>query len=396
MRVYELLITFLPILAVYKSPIPGVDFGTFCALFSFPFTNKHIKFYSNKVFWLLLGYVLLDTVFNLLGHTEHYSTTTSILMRTFRFLLMMTILPGIDREKNFDIHFFLKCLRWVTLFVCIYAILQSISFHFTGYKLINVIAPTKQGVVFHNSLRQYETIYRPPSIFLEPSAVTYYIVPFLCFCLFEPNYELYVNSKSGLRDAIIITIGVLATTSGQGIVVLGCLWLLFIFNLLISKKNNNKTFKIIIVITGVLTISTWSVVAYSIGRIFNTSGMSAVDARIVGYATLSQLNTMQKIFGSGFGNYIETIYYSSYADILFCLGYVGLALNCIYFGTLFKNGMLFQRALVIVLVILMGSSGIYTATYLCFYLPLIVYSFPNISRNKILDNVSGYGVDKTN
>ena len=104
--------------------------------------------------------------------------------------------------------------------------------------------------------------------------------------------------------------------------------------------------------------------------------MSAIDARSTGYVSLSLLNEIQRIFGVGYGNYLETMYYTSLADILFCLGYVGLIINIVLFSKLYIKGCVFQRVLVIATCVLMLSGGIYTATYLCYYFPLIIYFFP--------------------
>lgn len=381
MRIYSIVIVLLPVLAVYKSPIPGVDLGTFTAIVLAPFIVKRIKIRNDRLFWMLIGYVLLSTVLNLLS-AYRYSETTSIITRTFRFIYMMILFVGINRDENIDMSFYIKALRNVTLFVSIYAVIQLITFRVTGYKLINIFGSTKQGVVFSKLLGQYETTYRPPSIFLEPSSVTYYVVPFLCFCLFEPNYENYVGKRRGLIDAIIVSIGLVATTSGQGVAILGIIWLMWVFWRMRSK-NIHKILTIIpIVIAGVIAVMSSSAVEYAIGRIYNTTGLSAFDARATGYVALSQLNNLQRIIGTGYGNYLETVYYASFADILFCLGYIGLIIIVSYYIKLYKYGNGFQRVLVISSLVLMGSGGIFTATYLCFYLPLLSYPFSVVYDNQ--------------
>lgn len=376
MRVFELLIVLLPVLAVYSSPIKGLDFGTFCSLLVFIFTVRRVRIYKERAFWLLLGYITIVTSFNLMFTDNRFSESSSIIMRTLRFLFMMIMYVGISRDEDFNRSSFLRNLRRMTLFVCLYAILQQIVFRFTGQKLINVIAPTKQGYIFNSALGLYETTYRPPSIFLEPSGVTYYVIPFLCFCLFGENYEYYIGKNTNFFDAIIITLGLIATTSGQGIAILGIVWLIWIFLKLRSRSINGFISAIPIVVAGIIALTSSTIVQYTIDRIFTNSGMSAIDARSTGYVSLSLLNEIQRIFGVGYGNYLETVYYTSLADILFCLGYVGLIINIVLFSKLYIKGCVFQRVLVIATCVLMLSGGIYTATYLCYYFPLIIYFFP--------------------
>ena len=75
----------------------------------------------------------------------------------------------------------------------------------------------------------------------------------------------------------------------------------------------------------------------------------------------------------GFGNLPDNMYFSSIADILFTLGIIGLIIVLVLYLKLFIQGKLFQKMLCVVSMILMFGGGLFTATYLLFYLSFIAY-----------------------
>ena len=376
----ELLIVFLPIFAIYISPIPGVDLGTFLSVVFFTLyilKRRSITVRHNGAFWIIIIYTLIDTIAMLSFSSVRYSSATSIYFRLFRFIFLMVAFIGIDMSEEFDMKRFLRILRAITLFVALYAIAQQLFFRVTGMKLVNVFGRTKQGVVFDPLLGKYQDTYRPPSIFLEPSSVTYYVVPFLCFCLLSDEYSKVFEKKNEVIDALVISVGVIATTSGLGLASVVIVWLLWIAKILRNRNGRRFFIAIILLAASTIALRTSSLINYIIERIFTTSEMSAIDARTTGYYIWDSLTAFHKVFGTGFGNYDETIYYTSIADILFCNGIVGLLLVFVFYMQCYHYGSTYQKGLVYLSFVLMIGGGIYSATYLCFYLPLLMYDFPD-------------------
>ena len=385
-KAYTLITVLLPVLAVYSSPISGFDLGTFvvlgfgacCVLDLFIKNSWKIKFHG-ALLLVVLYTALVTTITVIDTNSIHYSSEISIIMRTARFVLMLVIMLFIATPSYFDYELFEKYLRRATLFVCVYAMAQFVFYTFTGLKLINVFGATKQGVQFEATLDEYETTYRPPSIFLEPSNVTYYIVPYLAISLFASFSEMKLGKRDKRRDiidAIIITLGVVCTTSGQGAVVIAVGWLLWVIMSVFKKgKTKNIGFFPILGLATVFIYKSESF-QYTIGRMDSSgSSMSAIDARNVGYLAFDILSDKNKLFGTGYGNYIEALYYPSFADVLFCTGIIGFVLVLIMYMWFFYKGCTFQKILVILSFVVMMGGGIYTATYLCFYLPLLLYTF---------------------
>ena len=390
-KAYALLTVFLPVLAVYASPIPGFDLGTFIVLIfglvCVTFANKTSKVKMPIALLLVLVYTAFSMVMAVVDTSGYsYSSTTSIILRTVRFIFMLVIMMGIGAPSYFDYELIEKYLRRLTLFVSVYAIIQLVFFDFTGLKLINVIGPTKVGVGFESQLGEYEVTYRPPSIFLEPSSVIYYILPYLSIALFASfsgNKFGERNKKQDFIDAVIITIGSLCTTSGQGIVAVTLVWSLWIV-VSIFKKGYRKNLLISPIVIGVVLLLYFNgTFDFTLARIgIESDSMNAVDARVIGYTAFEQLSDLRKIVGTGYGNYREDIYYSSFADILFCTGYVGLILVLAMYIYLFIKGHTFQKILIVASFVIMLGGGIYTATYLCLYLPML-FCFPNGEHHSI-------------
>lgn len=382
-KAYTLLTVLLPILGVYASPISWFDLGTFLVIIFaiFCLFDKNAIIKISPFLSVLLVYTILTTGLNLmLPNSTKYSGEFSIIMRMVRFVVMLVVMLGIGYTTYFDFDLTMKYLRRVTLIVGAYAILQLLFFYTTGLKLINVFGPTKQGIMFDSMLGEYETTYRPPSLFLEPSSVAYYVMPYLCYALFH-KYIDQKDKKQSYIYAAIISVGVLCTTSGQGVLCVFALWIIWLFYYLITNKIQKGLIVAIVFIIAAFVVLSNERVVFTLERIFFTddSALSAVDARYQGYDAFGRLSTLFQIIGTGYGNYSEKIYYSSFADILFCTGIIGCILVLLLYGNIFRKGAVYQKVLVVATLLLMLGGGVYTATLLCFYLPLL---FRKTNREK--------------
>lgn len=390
-KMYALLVVLLPILAVYTSPFSGFDLGTFLVIiFGGLCIKKKVNILKNRsLLYVMIYTVILTMVMILLPNVPKYSSVSSIVVRTLRLIVMLFIMVIIGMGSYFNHDVLIEYLRYVTMIVAIYAIIQLIFFNFTGMKLVNVFGPTKQGVVFEPLLGEYEEMYRPPSLFLEPSSVTYYVVPYLCYSLFH-DYKDKKDKRHSFIDAIVISISILCTTSGQGMIILFGLWIIWFF-MAFRRINFKKIFiGVPIFVVVLISLSTNKTIQYTINRLVSdeSGGQNAVYARYGGYRAFNELSNLYKAFGTGYGNYNENVYYSSFADILFCTGIIGLALVLLMYFNLFRRGCLYQRILVIASLGLMLGGGVYSATYLCFYLPILLDQGRKYDETRIQRRIS--------
>ncbi len=171
-----------------------------------------------------------------------------------------------------------------------------------------------------------------------------------------------------ILSAMIITLGIVVSTSGQGLFIIAICWGIWGLR---QMRSQRITGLLIILICSFLFLRSYDL-NYTISRITTNEELNAVDARSGGYELVKELPGNSIVFGTGYGNYVESIYYSSFAEILFCTGIVGLLIVLLFYLSLFIKGSLFQKVLVISSLVLMAGGGIFTPTYLCFYLPMLL------------------------
>ena len=123
-KAYTLITVFLPVLAVYSSPIRGFDLGTFvvlgfgaCCVLDFFLRNKskikiHIPLF---IVMLYTAVITMTTVVE--SNAIYYSSETSIIMRVARFLLMLFIMLFIATPSYFDYALFEKYPRAVKCYL---------------------------------------------------------------------------------------------------------------------------------------------------------------------------------------------------------------------------------------------------------------------------------------
>ena len=359
--IYNFLCVYMPLLYIYSSPVPGVDWGTaLVVLCAFSFFNGKPKkgIGMPSVLIAILVYSIVCTIINIANGTIYYSSLTSIVTRLGRFVVVMIVMMGFGFSNHFVPQKYLKLLRGLTLFVAGYAMLQSLVFRLTGVRLINVIGGLSKDVVLSSALDNYEAMYRPPSIFAEPSHASYFMVPYLCYALFcKPSLDRAINKKRFV-EALFVTLGILFTTSGQGLTVITVCWGIWLL-----RSSIQLNVKSLIVFAMVVIFLLYNFDFNSIiNRVTTTDGMNAVEARQGGYFLFEKLSEASKLFGTGFGNYDDHIYYSSFAEIFFCTGYIGLFLVLLLFIQPLWKGQMFQKVLAISCVLLMSGGGIYTAS----------------------------------
>lgn len=378
-RIYTIIVVFFPLLSIYVSPVSGVDLGTllFCGIGVFVFFENFSKIKIQKELLLLLFYTLSITIFSLASFTL-YSPKVSILMRVFRFLILLFIFSFCN-ERYFNFKYGLRLLQKITIIASIYLIIQSSVYSVTGYILPKFIPGLTRlkGIVDNRILSEYANFYRPTSFFLEPSSFVYFSALMLVCSLFI-NSSFLIKKRT--LTAILITVAMILSTSGQGFIVVVVVWGYWIILLIRKNQKRLKMYKRRIFLF-LPFIFIWviqsEIIKKILGRIFvkDLEAMSAVDARAGGYDMFNQLPVVRKIIGVGFGNLPDNIYFSSIADILFTLGIVGLIIIFCFYFKLFRKGEKFQKLLCVISFILMIGGGLFTATYLVFYLSFMMSNY---------------------
>lgn len=239
---------------------------------------------------------------------------------------------------------------------------------------------------------QSNGFYRPSAFFLEPSHLFIYSFPILCLLLLSPDMK-----PSRLRMAILVTMGMVLSTSGMGIAIAIGLWALY-FGLYSSEDNRLNTARIQNVfsfrtIFFVVLFLAVAVVAYlkvgfirnAVTRIFSVSGDSnstAIQGRTARASSLiDQLRGRSMLFG--LTEDVSEIHFNlpGFYSTLYKYGIVGVVLSYLfYILALFRlKGSGFWLAALIILISFF-TAHTHGTFYMMYFTLLMLSEFSTQSR----------------
>lgn len=196
----------------------------------------------------------------------------------------------------FNVRYIFRYASYVCGFASLVLVIQYFCYYVLGFHLCIVpvsalleessqwVAGAQTGLI--NIRGASNGFYRPSAFFLEPSHMFIYCFPVLCICLFSKGM-----TKSRLIFALLISLGILLSTSGMGIVcclgVWVCYYLLYYdkTNANIAKVKNIFSARNLLIVSGVIlfvVILYFSVdsVANTVNRILSSGSSSAFSGRL--------------------------------------------------------------------------------------------------------------------
>lgn len=390
-RIYTTLISLFPVLSMYSSGFPGINLGEILLIVFLVFStllNKKVENTNNSANVLIIfaWYVIVSSLISIL--VVDSSQFSNVLPRIIRFLFYLFVIFYSSR-KFFSIEYASKFIKYISVLATIYILIQNIGYRAFGIILKGFLPMvplyTSQYETFDYASMYDMLFYRPTSFFLEPAHYSQYVLIGLVTFLFKG--ELY---KKNISLAIFLTIGVLLSTSGQGLIIACFVWLVFICNLIFGKRKIGKKrilglfFLMIFVISAPVIISS-NIVQDNLSRFMATGSNTALTARTEGYvAYLKVDNIYIKIFGAGFGNTPFGYWFSGVSYILYCLGFFGLIFLVGIFAKYYigaKNNN-YTKMVVLVSFILSVSAEIINSYWIVFIFSLICYSNNVITSKK--------------
>ena len=329
----------------------------------------------------------IGTVFNSHNSASSYSLMTYIMIVPAAYIIYSLFDYRWNVNNVFSIY-----SRLVRFVIYIYAIQW-------GLKIFGITISFKIPFLPYNDSWEYlnRIVFgmnlRPTSIFSEPAHLAEYLLPYLAICLFD-NRE-----HKNLKKATIITVIVISTASGNGIVGALILWGTY---LMIFAKIN-LVYRIGIVLFGavvcfftyqlLLTIPTYS---HIFGELFvNTTGKysgTKADYRVYrGFDYYFQLPTFQKLTGIGYqhmhafaneyniASKFDSLndafeYFSTLTQVLIYSGVIGMSFFVNHLYSLWKYRDLLVKGLLILSVALWFSSQMLFANSHIMYMALIAAS----------------------
>ena len=220
-KVCALVLALAPLLQHYKGVVQNAGFTVLLLITPILFLRTIKK--------LDLGVVERKSFFAIIPLIIFYFYT--ILNRDFNFMrlgyvLLLSWIFICVSNGSINISLFFKYAIRIAELATIAIIIQFISHSFLGrtidFRPLSLLV--SQNVIWVRTAANYGAgfMYRPSGFFLEPSHFFLYSFPIITVLLLSVNRD-----KKDFRTALFLSLGLLLTTSGMGIVVLAGLWTLY-------------------------------------------------------------------------------------------------------------------------------------------------------------------------
>lgn len=237
-RVFILLLALSPILQHYKGPF--MNAGVTALIFVIPY--MFIKLIINdsvsgSAITTILPLILF-LVFKVVDHGTY--------LAEFGQVIILIVYTYAFASKAINSKLFIQTAVKISCIASVLIIIQYFFYYILNHHLQLVpttllLSNASQWIELAKTGRVGVTgrvigFYRPSSIFLEPSHMFLYMFPPLLYELLRPK-----SDKGKMRKAVLISVGMLLSTSGMGIGVTCAAWLLF----LATKGEEDTRFSLV-------------------------------------------------------------------------------------------------------------------------------------------------------
>lgn len=410
-NIYSFFLAILPIMSIYKSSLPILNAGELGLIFFSLITillilkkSKKMEFGKNRINLLPINFFsafLFLTCIAIFFIDGNFSSL-DVFNRFIRLALWAFSISFIGYFL-FDYEHTKKWIIRVAVLATIYIIVQSIVWFSLNIHLPAVvdnafIKPAAEGYADTKSLVNYyeNYFYRPASFFAEPSFYAYYSIVALILVLFQTGKDSRVKHSI----SILISIGLLISTSTTGIYLLILVWCYYTYKNATGKNGIIKSLKIgffllpisLIIFTSLLfsNFFTGNDIVSQLQSVMSKPLDFEVSNRLGGsYELFSLLDGIQRFVGVGFGNediylQLKSVYYNSIAIVLLSAGYSGLIIFILFSAKLIMRRDAIAVCLAASYILLCFSSGILYSSSSIVYLTIILYK--NKNTNLILLN----------
>ena len=378
---FTIVVSILPAINVYSSPIPKLELGTFLIFVLFAFMvakdGKIILDKAAKSWLLFLGICGICSIMSIVLLSLSSAMIGQIFFRFTKICVCIAVVL-IAGKYYFDFNTAKKTIRFFSLAAIGFIVIQTILYYVFHITIFGVYLPwaEEQSYLTYDYARAYASLYRPSSFFLEPAHFSAYIIVYFTYLITtedEPHRNIQL---------LIAILGILLSTSGSGMVLLAFVVMVSCV-MKMTKWNGHFTATQIgygIFLIGIAVI--FLVIFYysgigqkAIGRMITSDGTlnRAVLGRLDSGALqlYKNLGWMEKLIGCGFGNRPLDVYFPSFYAILYGDGIVGVVALAYVIYIHYKAGNVFQRMLVMVYIVLMIGTGVFNFASIGFFFSLI-------------------------
>ena len=352
-RFSSILVALMPLLSVYKSPIPGVDLATLTVLLTFiiiMLNEKKITLdpHSHNMDLVLL-YVVLVTVFNLVFFKPSfgwdYAEKSLVALRLMKFTIIIIVYFTFSFLRNTDLPMLMFAVRVIVHINVLFIVIQQLLYLGWGIVVYNPF--TNVAMVDQYQMDKYSMVagfhlFRPSAFFLEPSHLAQYFFVYLCYVLYQEKNELVLG-----RELFITALGILCSGSGMGVLML--IALVAVWGVWRMQFNLVKTFflSFLILIGFIVLMST---------------------ARIGdGYNLYEDLGLVNKIFGAGFGN-VPSFFLNGIAYMLNTVGVMGIVIMLLSILHIYVRAQLWAKWVLVVYVVMTAAAQMFSTDAIVYYI----------------------------
>lgn len=375
-KMYTWLVVLLPLLSVYGWS--GLDIGTLSVFVVFfvllIMSEKKLKANTYIIWYIYAGYIFIGEILFCFDTSPYYSTIL-VIFRTIKYLLYIfsLIVSVLNEFCNYD--YMVKCYLKIVNLTTAYIIVQTITYYLFGIKLwgyANVFLYEQEYAI--RLTTPVNGLFRPTSLFYEPAHYFEFVFFGVVFLLFSEEF-----SEKKVLISIYITIGIVLSTSGQGIVCTALVWGMWILRYLIKNGYKKKMPRIMVLVMLGGILATVIMIMSKPGqqiieRIVNPNvvGGNAIAGRMGSYFYLLDLSAREWLFGAGYGNILPG-FFANWAYNIWCLGIVGTILVIIIYFCCYKRSYRTEVKLLVILnAILCLFNTLFMGKYLLFYFMFIL------------------------
>ena len=240
--------------------------------------------YINKGLILFIIYTLVQQLI-IYSYTGTFKKNLNTYLFMFVCIFVLAICGQIDMDSYIKIYY------WIGTICCILVLYQ--------FFLANIMGRPQSAmqilpVSLENQHYWLSNSNRVSGVFTEPQAFSAYILPLLVVSVFKKQFKM----------AGFITVSIFASTSSQGIILAGVVWLFYMF---IYKRNTaDKIIKCIVagasVILLFIVFSRIEMFSFIIDKILSVN-IFKYDIRLTkGFQIYFSMPFMDQMTGIGFGN----------------------------------------------------------------------------------------------
>lgn len=405
------LLAVAPILQHYKGIYQNAGFTLLIILFPYIMLKLFLKIRDSKIEIKCMTAIMPLILFQLFRMVDHNVSITKLAYAIFFVLLFFSIAHGC-----INIYFFIKSAIVISCIAGGLLIIQYILFYLFEFHLQLVptsfllpessawIAGAQTGLIGVTGTPN--GFYRPSAFFLEPSHLFIYCFPMLCLTLLSPNM-----TKGKFNASLIITAGIILSTSGMGIAVAIGIWGVY-FALYDSMQNKNNIASVYNIFTKrniclliglvVLLIILYFQVDFiknTIDRIFISEDSGRSSA--IGGRTQRANMLLERLSGSdwifGLTEDVSDINFNlpGFHATLYKYGIIGIILSYGYYviGLLKLKGQFFWISFIIILISFF-TAHTHGTFYMLYYVIILMDGYYHANTNPINKVYDFFGIQK--